>query len=224
MPYLQARHLFAAPENILCDLHVGVGVLAVPVRADPARVVLVEHGAAHHHAAGRAALPQQPYRLLHRRHRRRHQRGKPAQPDAVPLAARRDLFWRHVFAEVDHRIAVVFQHRFGDILSDIAIYVPFLYVLNCNVWLIFLFTVLTIISETVGIMGVQINASRHYEGPMGKSDRAFWLGLLAIVCVFTVISVKALGIFTAILSFLLLYTIFNRINGALKEAGSAETK
>lgn len=115
-------------------------------------------------------------------------------------------------------------NELGDILSDIAIYVPFLYVLNCNVWLIFLFTVLTIISETVGIMGVQINASRHYEGPMGKSDRAFWLGLLAIVCVFTVISVKALGIFTAILSFLLLYTIFNRINGALKEAGSAETK
>ena len=114
-------------------------------------------------------------------------------------------------------IGAVFN-ELGDILSDVVIYVPFLYVLNCNVWLIFLFTVLTIISETVGIMGVQINASRHYEGPMGKSDRAFWFGVLAIVCVFVTLPLKVLVIFTGLVSLLLLYTSYNRISGALKEA------
>ncbi|MBR1775462.1 CDP-alcohol phosphatidyltransferase family protein [bacterium] len=109
-------------------------------------------------------------------------------------------------------------NELGDILSDTVIYVPLLYVAGCNVWLIFLFTVLTIISETVGIMGVQINASRHYDGPMGKSDRAFWLSVLAIILYFTVISIKVINIFTAALSLLLVYTIFNRIKGALKEA------
>ena len=109
-------------------------------------------------------------------------------------------------------------NELGDILSDVVIYVPLLYVANCNFWLIFLFTVLTIISETVGIMGVQINASRHYEGPMGKSDRAFWFSLLAIVMVYITIPNDYLSIFVGIVSLLLLYTSYNRINGALKEA------
>ena len=114
-------------------------------------------------------------------------------------------------------------NELGDILSDVAIYVPLLYVCGCNFWLIFLFTLLTIISETVGIMGVQINASRHYDGPMGKSDRAFWFGVLAIILAFITVPQKYLSIFVGIVSFLLVYTIYNRISGALKEA-STKTK
>ena len=113
-------------------------------------------------------------------------------------------------------------NELGDILSDIAIYVPLLYVCGCNVWLIFLFTTLTIISETVGIMGVQIKASRHYDGPMGKSDRAFWMSILAIVLAFVQISEDYLSIFVYAVSALLIFTTFNRIKGALKEA--AENK
>ena len=109
-------------------------------------------------------------------------------------------------------------NELGDILSDTVIYVPFLYVCGVNVWLIFLFTVLTIISETVGIMGVQINASRHYDGPMGKSDRAFWFSIWAIVLTFVQIPEKYGIIIISAISFLLLFTIFNRIVGALKEA------
>ena len=109
-------------------------------------------------------------------------------------------------------------NELGDILSDIAIYVPFLYVCRVNVWLIFLFTVLTIISETVGIMGVQINASRHYDGPMGKSDRAFWFSIWAIVAAYVAISEKTGVIIISAISLLLLFTCFNRLAGALKEA------
>ena len=111
-------------------------------------------------------------------------------------------------------------NELGDILSDTVIYVPLLYVCDCNFWLIFLFTVLTIISETVGIMGVQINASRHYDGPMGKSDRAFWFSILAMVLAFISIPDKYLTIFVSLVCFLLVYTILNRIIGALKEANN----
>ena len=109
-------------------------------------------------------------------------------------------------------------NELGDILSDIVIYVPLLYVMHCNFWLIFLFTVLIIISETVGIMGVQINASRHYEGPMGKSDRAFWMSILAVALFYVPLSLKTINIFTGTVSILLVYTSFNRIKAALKEA------
>ncbi len=109
-------------------------------------------------------------------------------------------------------------NELGDILSDIVIYVPFLYVCGVNVWLIFLFTVLTIISETVGIMGVQINASRHYDGPMGKSDRAFWFSIWAIVAAYVTIPEKTGVIIISAISLLLLFTCFNSLAGALKEA------
>ena len=33
--------------------------------------------------------------------------------------------------------------------------------------------VLTLVSEMTGVVAVQIGASRRYDGPMGKSDRAF---------------------------------------------------
>lgn len=111
-------------------------------------------------------------------------------------------------------------NELGDILSDIVIYVPLLYVCGCCYWVIFAFTVLTIISETVGIMGVQIGASRHYEGPMGKSDRAFWFSMLAITLVYVQIPAKALLIFMLVVIALLVYTCFNRIQAALKEAES----
>lgn len=108
-------------------------------------------------------------------------------------------------------------NELGDILSDCAMYIPFLYVLGVGVWQIMLFSILMIVSETVGIMGLQIGASRRYDGPMGKSDRAFWLGLTAAMAAHFSISASALKIIVDAVCFLLFYTIVNRIFGALKE-------
>ena len=108
-------------------------------------------------------------------------------------------------------------NELGDILSDCAMYIPFLYVLGVGVWQIMLFSILMIVSETVGIMGLQIGASRRYDGPMGKSDRAFWLGLTAAIAAHFSISASALKIIVGAICFLLFYTIVNRIFGALKE-------
>jgi len=32
-----------------------------------------------------------------------------------------------------------------------------------------------------GVIGVQIGASRRYDGPLGKSDRAFLFGLMGLL-------------------------------------------
>ena len=145
---------------------------------------------------------------------------------ALPVA----LFIRMALNNIDGVIARehnqksnigAIYNELGDILSDIVIYVPLLIVCGCSFKLIFMFTILTIISETVGIMGIQIGASRHYDGPMGKSDRAFWMSILAIVLVFWQVPRNYITIFTGVVSLLLIYTSYNRIAGALKEA---ETK
>lgn len=115
-------------------------------------------------------------------------------------------------------------NELGDIISDAVIYIPFLYVLKVCPLLILLLSITMLISETVGIMGIQVGASRHYEGPMGKSDRAFWFSIIAIALMITPIPGKVLyGVLYAILA-LLVYTIFNRISGALKEAKELQQK
>lgn len=113
-------------------------------------------------------------------------------------------------------------NELGDILSDCALYVPLLIVLGVDHYLIMVFIVLCIVSETVGIIGCQINASRHYEGPMGKSDRAFYIGTLCTVLAFYSVGVLYLQIFVGIVSLLLIYTTVNRVRGELKEVAKQD--
>lgn len=113
-------------------------------------------------------------------------------------------------------------NELGDVLSDIVIYVPFLYVCFVNDWLIFGIAILALLSEMVGIMGIQINASRRYDGPMGKSDRAFWFSILAMVLMYVKVAPNILNIVCYVIIALLAYTIFNRLHNALKEAGGKE--
>lgn len=113
-------------------------------------------------------------------------------------------------------------NELGDVLSDIVIYVPFLYACHINDWLIFLIAILAMMSEMVGIMGIQIHASRRYDGPMGKSDRAFWFSILAMVLMYVKVPSNVLAIVCYVIIALLAYTIFNRIHSALKEAKELE--
>ncbi|MDN5444742.1 MAG: CDP-alcohol phosphatidyltransferase family protein, partial [Pseudomonadales bacterium] len=82
-------------------------------------------------------------------------------------------------------------------------------------------------SEYAGVMAPLIGQERRYDGPMGKSDRAFWLSLIAVIIViFPYIStnLQLLGrICNGILiliALLLLLTIFNRIKNSLKTTSS----
>lgn len=108
-------------------------------------------------------------------------------------------------------------NELGDVVSDTALYLPFAFVTAGGAWLVILICLLAIISEMTGVVGLQIGASRRYDGPMGKSDRAAAFGTLGFVL--------GLGFapgwwFTlALVAILLLvaYTIYNRASRALKE-------
>lgn len=108
-------------------------------------------------------------------------------------------------------------NELGDMLADCLIYIPFWYALGADWPLITVFSVLALMSEAVGIMGIQIGASRRYDGPMGKSDRAFWTGAAALIAAFYTIPHQAVCVMLAVVCLLLIYTIINRIFGALRE-------
>lgn len=69
----------------------------------------------------------------------------------------------------------------GDIVSDLFIFFPLFKFEKEIVYIIGLFLALSIINEFSGIMGKIVGNERRYEGPMGKSDRAFILSLYGIV-------------------------------------------
>ncbi|GAA0773379.1 CDP-alcohol phosphatidyltransferase family protein [Roseibium denhamense] len=108
-------------------------------------------------------------------------------------------------------------NELGDVLSDAALYLPFAVVPFIAGELIVGVVVLAIIGEMTGVISVQIGASRRYDGPFGKSDRAVLFGLCGLLIA---AGVSTAVLFTVIFSIALLLaavTILNRARGALKE-------
>lgn len=108
-------------------------------------------------------------------------------------------------------------NELGDVLSDTAIYLPFALIPGLSPALVTLVVVVAVISEMAGVVAVQIGASRRYDGPMGKSDRAFVFGSLATLLGLGVTpGFWADWLLTAVL-LLLIVTLYNRTSRALAE-------
>lgn len=110
-------------------------------------------------------------------------------------------------------------NELGDVLADAALYLPL------ALWLegwargaLVIVVLLGVVSELAGIAAVQVGASRRYDGPMGKSDRAFWLSLLALALGLGAPGGGWSGPALLVVTALLLLTIVNRVRQALAEA------
>ena len=77
-------------------------------------------------------------------------------------------------------------NELGDVVSDLFIFFPLLIFERENLYLVVLFLCLSIINEFAGIMGKVISNQRQYDGPMGKSDRAFVIGLYGLLSFFSI--------------------------------------
>ncbi len=108
-------------------------------------------------------------------------------------------------------------NELGDVISDTIIYLPLIKHQPESLYMIVVFIAMSIINEYAGIMGKVISTNRNYDGPMGKSDRAFILGLYGFVCLCGVdISSYSLYLFIVIVLLLLIST-WIRIKKALYE-------
>jgi len=72
-------------------------------------------------------------------------------------------------------------NELGDVLSDAALYLPLALIPGLPAVAIVLVVVLSVMVEMVGVVSVQIGGTRRYDGPFGKSDRAFAFGLLCLL-------------------------------------------
>jgi CDP-diacylglycerol--glycerol-3-phosphate 3-phosphatidyltransferase len=110
-----------------------------------------------------------------------------------------------------------FLNEIGDVLSDTFLYLPFACIPGVASSLIIVIVILAIISEMTGVVAIQINASRRYDGPMGKSDRAFVFAVAALMLGINRETLSAVNIIFSLVAILLVVTIINRIHKALKE-------
>lgn len=110
-------------------------------------------------------------------------------------------------------------NEIGDVISDSALYLPFAAVGAFNGALIVCAVVLAVIGEMTGVVAIQIGATRRYDGPMGKSDRAFVFGLLALLIGCGVRPGAWVTVALWAIVILLVMTILNRARRALGETG-----
>ncbi|MBF8731833.1 CDP-alcohol phosphatidyltransferase family protein [Pseudomonas guariconensis] len=104
-----------------------------------------------------------------------------------------------------------------DVVADAALYLPFALLPGVSPVLVVLVVVSAIISEYAGVMGPLTGASRRYDGPMGKSDRAFAFGVLGTGIAFGVLSAAWIDGLLLVILALSLYTLYNRVRQGLAE-------
>ncbi|MBF0531876.1 MAG: CDP-alcohol phosphatidyltransferase family protein [Candidatus Omnitrophica bacterium] len=109
-------------------------------------------------------------------------------------------------------------NEIGDLVSDAALFIPFLILCPSAEFPILFFILGGIFTEFCGLLGPALKAHRHYEGPMGKSDRAFFTGLLIVIVFFYPATIHYWKIFFAIAAALTLVTCLNRLTAIWKEA------
>lgn len=108
-------------------------------------------------------------------------------------------------------------NELGDVVSDAALYLPFTVIAGVSGPLVTLLVVAGIVSEMTGVVAVQIGASRRYDGPLGKSDRAFVFGLIGFLLGAGWVPLAWIDPALVVALALSVVTIWNRSRRALEE-------
>ena len=111
-------------------------------------------------------------------------------------------------------------NELGDVVSDVALYLPFALVAGVNASLVVLVVISGIIGEMAGALGPLLGGMRRYDGPLGKSDRAFAFELLGFLIGVGLTPGMWTTVYLAALLALGALTIVNRARGIVAEARS----
>ena len=139
------------------------------------------------------------------------------------------LFVRMALNAIDGMLAREFNQksRLGgylneitDVVSDAALYLPFAFIYPFDALQIGLIIWLSALTEFCGVLGQVQGKTRRYDGPLGKSDRAFLFGVLGLVYVFVPVLPDFLYWLVWIAIILLIATCVKRVKFGLAEVGN----
>jgi CDP-diacylglycerol--glycerol-3-phosphate 3-phosphatidyltransferase len=115
-------------------------------------------------------------------------------------------------------------NELSDVVSDAALYLPFALVAGVNAALVVLVVILAVIGEMAGALGPLLGGPRRYDGPLGKSDRAFAFGVLAVLIGIGVAPGSWTTLYLAVLLALGALTIVNRAGSIVASAKTLRAK
>lgn len=104
----------------------------------------------------------------------------------------------------------------GDVLSDVALYLPLAQLAPEMHWPAVAAVLGAVLTEFGGVLGQALGAPRGYQGPMGKSDRAFVIGAMALVGAFAPATLAWWPVLFWGIAALTLVTAWNRVTAALR--------
>lgn len=137
------------------------------------------------------------------------------------------MFLRMAFNAVDGMLAREFGQQsalgaylneLSDVISDAALYLPFVWIAPFTWTDVGALIFLSAVSEMAGALGPMVGAPRRYDGPMGKSDRAFLFGTLGLWLGLAGSLPDWAAWILPIASAAILLNIHNRIRGGVAQA------
>jgi CDP-diacylglycerol--glycerol-3-phosphate 3-phosphatidyltransferase len=114
-------------------------------------------------------------------------------------------------------------NEMGDVISDSALYLPLALVSGVNAVVVVVIVIVSVMVEMIGVVSIQIGASRRYDGPFGKSDRAFGFGLLSLLLGAGIEAGGWSDWLLLIMLALCVVTLINRARNALAQASEGVT-
>ena len=110
-----------------------------------------------------------------------------------------------------------FLNELTDVIADAALYLPFALLPPFAPLWVGVVIVVAGLTEFAGALGATVGAARRYDGPMGKSDRAFVFGVLGLWAALAPLPNWLAWVMPA-LAVLLAWTVANRVSRALTQA------
>lgn len=104
-----------------------------------------------------------------------------------------------------------------DAVSDAALALPLAVLAPFDPFWVAAFVATALLAEYAGALGPSVGASRRYDGPMGKSDRAFAIGAIGLWAALAPLPPQAAWLMP-LLTLLAALTTVNRCRAALREA------
>lgn len=108
-----------------------------------------------------------------------------------------------------------------DVVSDAALYLSLLAVPGVPAHAAWLLVVLASLTEFAGALGPAVGAQRRYDGPMGKSDRAFVVGVLGLALGLGWAGAATTLVVLLATAALCAATVVNRVRAGLAQAAPA---
>jgi CDP-diacylglycerol--glycerol-3-phosphate 3-phosphatidyltransferase len=109
-------------------------------------------------------------------------------------------------------------NELGDVVSDLGLYLPLAVLPQFDATALLACVLIGLLTEFTGVLGPGLGATRRYDGPFGKSDRALLFGVLGLLVGAGYGGAEWIYWVLVVASLLGLLTVVNRMRGILGES------